>query len=189
MRDKIDMKYFTVITLVFCALPISAIAQELPPAAILVGQPYAYADMIDFDKTIPIKNFECLYYGQNWQRQLTCEVYKADFYFNTSPYFNLFPENAPVKLCFKEVTRVSYPRQYKADESYSVRYDKGYAHIISDAPDASLGVSKSAHKDGFPSGDMPATHRAAIAAKGPKHASTEIYISNCDNVGEDNRYN
>lgn len=170
-------------------------AQEIPPTAVLVGQPYIHFDKVDFINTVPIKNFKCLVHGENVQREPACEYYSANIQFNSSPlYFQNSVQTTPmVKLCFKEVTRVSYPRKYEPSESYSLWFNQWGANIISNAPmgeniyniESKLDAPKS---QGFVSGEGFDPTRPPISTA-PKHAITQIYLYDCDIEYDGKSYN
>ena len=109
-------------------IPTAVQAQELPPLAILLGQPYIINEGDLFKDALYISDFECLVEGKNWQREAACDYYSAIISERKAR------EKSAKKVCFKESTRVSNPKRYLPDETYRLTYytAKDRAHILSD---------------------------------------------------------
>lgn len=103
-------------------------AQELPPAAIFVEQPYIFNEGGLFNNALYIHNFKCLVKGLNVQREEACDYYQAIISETSQPLAS------SQTICFKESTRVFYPRQYLPDERYRLVYysEKTREHLYPD---------------------------------------------------------
>lgn len=176
-------------------------AQELPPLAILLGQPYIIDEGVLFENALYISEFECLVQGLNWQREKACDYYQAVVSENRQP--SLLSET----ICFKESTRVSYPRQYVHDRTYRLVYytKKSREHPYFDELYHSYATQRP-KMDPYPIGQiisqtpMPDVDPALHSSKGfksgqeiwdgpPRHHVTDIVVYDCSTPYDGKSYN
>ena len=102
------------VALTVIGLTSPAIAQEVSPASSIPDKTYEIHPGALLDDAPYISGFECLVHGEDYYRRPVCDYYTAEV---SSP---LMMSKISEEVCFKELTPVSTPREYKAETIYRI---------------------------------------------------------------------